>query len=100
MHHVLSDGFQAEGLKMETALQERGENKTVERLNTLGLERAQAMVKIALKGADMKQGAILEILGDNPCFEQDVRTWCDRIRKAILCVRNDTAGKKMIWIQF
>lgn len=100
MHHVLSDGFQAEGLQMETARQERGENKTAAKLNIMGLERAQAMAKIALKGADMKYGDILEILGDSPWFEQDVRTWCDRIRKAILRVRDDTGSKKMIWIQF
>jgi tRNA 2-thiouridine synthesizing protein A len=71
----------------------------VQVLNTLGLKRPQPTVRIALKAADMKPGDILEILGDSPCFERDVRTWCERLRKHILFVRNEVGNKQRIRIR-
>ncbi len=43
-------------------------------LNTLGKKCIQPILKIAVKAADIESGDILEVLGDCPTFEKDVRT--------------------------
>ena len=73
---------------------------TVEVLDTLGLKCPQPVLKIAVKAPDMKPGDILEILGDCPTFEKDVRTWCQRLGKIFLSVEDNGAYQKRIQIQF
>ena len=72
----------------------------VEVLDTLGLKCPQPVLKIAVKAPDMKLGDILEVLGDCPSFERDMRTWCERLRKVLLSVKDDGNHKKTIQIQF
>jgi tRNA 2-thiouridine synthesizing protein A len=72
----------------------------VEVLDTLGMKCPQPVLKIAVKSPDMKPGDILEILGDCPTFERDVRTWCKRLEKVLLSVEDDGGDKKTIQIQF
>lgn len=69
-------------------------------LDTLGQKCPQPVLKLAVKAPDMKSGDILEVLGDCPTFERDVRTWCDRLGKLILAVRDEESGRKSIQIQF
>jgi tRNA 2-thiouridine synthesizing protein A len=71
----------------------------VEVLDTLGLKCPQPVLKIAEKLPDMKPGDILEVLGDCPTFEKDVRTWCERLGKVLLSVKDDGHDKKTIQIQ-
>jgi tRNA 2-thiouridine synthesizing protein A len=52
-----------------------------------------------VKAVDMKTGDILEVLGDCPTFERDVRVWCERLGKVLLSVKKDGA-KKIIQIRF
>ncbi len=49
---------------------------------------------------DMKPGDILEILGDCPMLEKNVRIWCERLSKVLLSVKDEGAKKKRIQIQF
>ena len=72
----------------------------VEVLDTLGLKCPQPVLKIAVMAPDMKSGDILEVLGDCPTFEKDVRTWCDRLGKTLLSVKEEEGLKKKIQIQF
>ena len=72
----------------------------VEVLDTLGQKCPQPVLKIAVKAPDMKQGDILEILGDCPTFEKDVRTWCERLGKVFLSIKDEGQNKKRIQIQF
>ena len=71
----------------------------VELIDTLGMRCPQPVVKIAVKAPDMKPGDILEILGDCPTFERDVRAWCERLGKLVLSVKDDVDHKKAIQIQ-
>jgi tRNA 2-thiouridine synthesizing protein A len=73
---------------------------TVEVLDTLGLKCPQPVLKIAVKAPDMKPGDILEVLGDCPTFEKDVRIWCDRLGKIFLSVKDNGTYQKRIQIQF
>ena len=72
----------------------------VEVLDTLGLKCPQPVLKIAVKAPDMQPGDILEVWGDCPTFEKDVRVWCERLGKTLMSVTQDGADKKMIQIGF
>ena len=72
----------------------------VELIDTLGMRCPLPVVKIAVKAPDMKPGDILEILGDCPTFERDVRAWCERLGKLVLSVKDEEGDKKTIQIQF
>ncbi len=71
----------------------------VEVLDTLGLKCPQPVLKIAVKVADMKHGDILEVLGDCPTFEKDLRTWCERLGKVFLSLNDEGGHRKRIQIQ-
>jgi len=66
----------------------------VEVLDTLGQKSPQPVLKIAMKAPDMKPGDILEILGDCPTFEKDVRTWCERLGRVFLSVKDEGAKQE------
>jgi tRNA 2-thiouridine synthesizing protein A len=68
-------------------------------LDTVGLKSPGPIVKIALTFADMKRGDILEVWGDCPVFEKDVRYWCTRIGKNLVSVKEDIPPKKKIQIE-
>ncbi len=72
----------------------------VEVLDTLGLKCPQPVLKIAVRAPDMKPGDILEVLGDCPTFEKDVRIWCERLGKVFLSIKEEEGNKKRIQIQF
>ena len=72
----------------------------VEILDTLGLKCPQPVLKLAVRAPDMESGSILEVLGDCPTFEKDVRTWCDRLGKVFLSMKDEGENKKRIRIQF
>ncbi len=72
----------------------------VEILDTLGLKCPQPVLKIAVRAPDMNHGDILEVLGDCPTFEKDVRTWCERLGKTFLAIKDEGGSKKSIQIQF
>ncbi len=72
----------------------------VEVLDTLGMKCPQPVLKIAVRAPDMKPGDILEVLGDCPTFEKDIRIWCERLAKVFLSVKDEGGDKKRIQIQF
>ncbi len=72
----------------------------MEVLDTLGLKCPQPVLKIAVKAPEMEPGDILEILGDCPTFEKDLRTWCERLGKVFLSIKDEGGDKMRIQIQF
>ncbi len=72
----------------------------MEVLDTLGLKCPQPVLKIAVKAPEMEPGDILEILGDCPTFEKDLRTWCERLGKVFLSIKDEGGDKTRIQIQF
>lgn len=69
-------------------------------LDATGLKCPQPILKLAVVSPDMKPGEILEIIGDCPTFEKDVRLWCERLKKTLLAVKDEGNGKLRIQIQF
>lgn len=71
-----------------------------ETIDALGLKCPQPILKIAAKAPDLKEGDVLEVLADCPTFENDVKTYCERMKKTLLWVRDEGGGKKKAQIQF
>jgi tRNA 2-thiouridine synthesizing protein A len=71
----------------------------VQVLDTLGMKCPQPVLKIAVAAPNMGDGDILEVLGDCPTFEKDVRTWCERLGKVFLSVKEEAESRR-IQIQF
>ena len=72
----------------------------IEILDMLGMKCPQPVLKIAVKAQDMNADDILEVLGDCPTFERDVRVWCERLGKTFLSIRDEGSGRKRIQIRF
>lgn len=69
-------------------------------LDTTDLKCPQPVMKIAAKSPDMQPGDILEVVGNCPTFERDIRLWCDRLRKTLMFMKDDGAGKIRCQIRF
>lgn len=68
-------------------------------LDAKGLRCPQPVLKIAAIMPQMSTGDILKIVGDCPTFEDDVRKWCDRMKKTLLAVHEE-GGATVIQILF
>ena len=69
-------------------------------LDATGLKCPKPIIKITVISPDMKSGDILEVVGDCPAFEKDVRAWCARLRKTLLFVAEEKGCRKRIQIRF
>lgn len=69
-------------------------------LDTTGLKCPQPILKIAAKSPDMQPGDILEVLGNCPTFERDIKAWCKRLKKTLLFIRDEGDNKKRCQIKF
>lgn len=72
----------------------------VEVLDMVGIKCPQPVLKIAVKAPDMGPGDILEVIGDCPTFERDVRVWCQRLKKTFLSIKDEGGSCKRIQILF
>jgi tRNA 2-thiouridine synthesizing protein A len=57
------------------------------------------VLRLAVEGAEAPAGTIIEIVGDCPTFEKDVRMFCERRKKTLLAVRTD-GTRTLIRIQY
>jgi tRNA 2-thiouridine synthesizing protein A len=69
------------------------------RIDCSGMRCPQPVLKLAVETAETPAGTVVEIVGDCPTFEKDIRTFCDRRKKTLLSVRGDGA-KVVIQIQY
>lgn len=69
-------------------------------LDTTGMKCPQPVLKIAAKSPDMQHDDVLEVIGDCPTFERDIRAWCKRLKKSLLYIRDEGSGKMRCQIQF
>lgn len=71
----------------------------VMRIDCTGMRCPQPVLKLAVETAETPAGTVVEIVGDCPTFEKDIRTFCDRRKKTLLSVRGDGV-KTLIQIQY
>jgi TusA-related sulfurtransferase len=69
-------------------------------LDTTDIEWSQVIFRIAAKVVSMRQGDVLEIIGNHPSFEAVIRAWCERIKKDIIAISTNEKGVMRCQIQF
>ena len=72
----------------------------LEVLDTLGSRCPIPILRLARKAVHMRSDDVLEVWGDCPRLEGDVRFWCKRLGRVILAVRDGRGNKTRIWIGF
>jgi tRNA 2-thiouridine synthesizing protein A len=68
-------------------------------LDTTGLRCPQPILQLAVKVTCMQPGDILEVVGDCPTLERDVRAWCKRLGKVLLAVKENGNKNKIVQIK-
>jgi tRNA 2-thiouridine synthesizing protein A len=58
-------------------------------LETKGLRCPQPVLKVAAMVPRLQEGDVLEVVGDCPTFEEDLRKWCTRMNKTLMAVTRD-----------
>ena len=71
----------------------------MERVDTRGLNSPDCVVKIIQRAVRMEPGSILEVLGDCPTFEKDVRAWCEGTGRVFLSVGSEDESTKRIQVK-
>jgi tRNA 2-thiouridine synthesizing protein A len=56
------------------------------RVTTLGLRCPQPVLMLAHHARGRPAGTLVEVTGDCPTFEKDIRGWAERERKSVLAV--------------
>ena len=56
------------------------------RVTTLGMRCPQPVLMLAHHARGKPAGTLIEVTGDCPTFEKDVRSWAERERKTVLAV--------------
>lgn len=69
------------------------------RIDTCGMRCPHPVLVLGNSTIDTPRGALVEITGDCPTFEQDVRAFCERREKTILAVTG-TPPKITVQIQY
>lgn len=68
-------------------------------LDAKGLRCPQPILKITSKMPELQPGDVLEVSADCPTFEDDVRKWCERMKKTLLAI-NKNGEAAVAQIQF
>ena len=63
-------------------------------IDARGLECPAPQLKMVIEVLSMKAGDILEVTADCSTFESDVRSWCQRTKKALILMKNEGAYKR------
>ncbi|MBM3744454.1 MAG: sulfurtransferase TusA family protein [Acidobacteria bacterium] len=66
----------------------------VQVIDARGLKCPQPQLKMMSASHSMAKGDILEVIADCDTFENDVRAWCQRARKALLWIRSEGAAMR------
>ena len=69
-------------------------------IDAKGLKCPQPVLKLATKAIEVAAGETCEVIGDCYTFENDIKTWCERLGKTVLEIVDEGDGLKRILIQF
>jgi len=67
---------------------------TTKAIDARGLKCPQPQLKMVIEVLTMEPGDILEVIADCPSFETNVRSWCQRNRKALLLMKDEGPHKR------
>ena len=64
-------------------------------IDTIGMEGLRSVFLVNLAALGMKLGDVIEVWGDCPSFEDELRVWCMWSRKTLLSVEQEALITKM-----
>ncbi len=53
-------------------------------LDYSGLKCPYPILELSAQYPNFKEGEIIEVIGDCPTFEKDIKAWCNKLGKTIL----------------
>lgn len=53
-------------------------------LDYCGLKCPYPILKLSSQYPNFKEGEIIEVIGDCPTFEKDIKAWCQKLGKTII----------------
>jgi len=71
----------------------------MELLDVTGLRRQQVVLHMAKKAVYMRQGDVLEVVGDCPSLEKVIQDWCTRLGREWLAVRREKGERTTVWVE-
>ena len=69
-------------------------------LDCIGLKCPRPVLKLTMVVQKITKGSILEITGDCPTFENDLRDWSEISHHLLLSVKDEGNNVKRIQVQF
>ena len=63
-------------------------------IDARGLKCPQPTLRMVTESATLKKGDVIEVVADCPTFENDVREFCRRTKKALLWIKADGNAKR------
>ncbi|KJU84717.1 SirA-like domain-containing protein [Candidatus Magnetobacterium bavaricum] len=73
----------------------KGVNMATMVLNLRGLKCPQPTLQMTIKlRTELKDGDILEVVADCPTFVNDLKGWGERMKKAVLWIKDEDNGAK------
>ncbi len=69
------------------------------KLDTIGWKCPRPTLEMTIKVQQMKKGDIIEVVADCPTFENDVKSWCQRMKKVLLWIKDEGNGVKRAQVQ-
>jgi len=63
-------------------------------IDARGLKCPQPQLKMLTESHAMAKGDIIEVVADCSTFETDVRSWCQRTKRALLWIRPEGSAKR------
>ena len=71
-----------------------GDSKMATVLDYRGLKCPQPTLKLTKETVGMSSGETVEVVADCNTFEDDIKKWCDRMKKTLVWIRDDADGAK------
>lgn len=59
------------------------------RIDCSGMRCPQPVLRLGAETSAIPAGTVVEIVGDCPTFEKDVRVFCERRKKTLLAIRTE-----------
>ena len=68
-------------------------------LNLKGMKCLKVTWTMSSEMSKMKKGDILEVVSDCPSFTKDVKNWCQKHKKVLMRLKEESNGLKQCQIQ-
>jgi len=68
-------------------------------LNCKGLRCPEPTLKLTAVAIKLKSGDFISVQADCPTFEKDLRGWCQRMKKILIFIREESDGSKLAQIK-